>query len=55
VHLVANWMTPHPISADRAEKLSAVRAKTGEAGVTICHNINDDAIAIRCRSETRSI
>lgn len=27
VHLVAKWMTPHPISAEPAEKLAAVRAK----------------------------
>jgi nucleotide-binding universal stress UspA family protein/predicted transcriptional regulator len=27
VHLAAKWMTPHPISAEPAEKLSAVRAK----------------------------
>jgi nucleotide-binding universal stress UspA family protein/predicted transcriptional regulator len=27
VHLVAKWMTPHPISAEPAEKLEAVRAK----------------------------
>lgn len=27
VHLVAKWMTPHPTSAEPAEKLSAVRAK----------------------------
>ena len=27
VHLVAKWMTPHPISAEPAEKLTAARAK----------------------------
>ncbi len=27
VHMVAKWMTPHPICAEPAEKLSAVRAK----------------------------
>ncbi len=27
VHLVAKWMTPHPISAEPADKLAAVRAK----------------------------
>jgi acetoin utilization protein AcuB len=27
VHLVAKWMTPHPISAEPAEKLAAVHAK----------------------------
>lgn len=27
VHLVAKWMTPHPISAEPAEKLSVVRTK----------------------------
>ena len=27
VHLVAKWMTPHPMSAEPAEKLAAVRAK----------------------------